>query len=106
MAFFKLGELEEREMVPGFRARFIHSDHMTLASWTVKAGSIMPEHSHPHEQITAILEGDFEMTVGGKTSRLSPNTVGTIPANVIHSGVALTDCRIMDVFYPVREDYR
>lgn len=40
MAFFKLDELEEREMVPGFRARFIHSDHMTLSSWTVKAGDV------------------------------------------------------------------
>jgi hypothetical protein len=26
--------------------------------------------------------------------------------NVVHSGKAVTDCRVVDVFHPVREDFR
>jgi hypothetical protein len=29
-----------------------------------------------------------------------------VPPNVTHSGHAVTECRIIDVFHPVRDDYR
>jgi hypothetical protein len=32
--------------------------------------------------------------------------VAVIPSNIKHSGKTITDCYIIDVFYPVREDYR
>ena len=32
--------------------------------------------------------------------------VFVIPPDVPHSGRALTRCRVLDVFAPVREDYR
>ena len=59
-----------------------------------------------HEQVVHLYEGEFELTVDGQTSRLSSGTVFAIPANIRHSGRAITDCRVMDVFCPVREDYR
>jgi hypothetical protein len=31
--------------------------------------------------------------------------MGVIPANARHSAKALTRCRVMDAFYPLREDY-
>jgi quercetin dioxygenase-like cupin family protein len=43
--------------------------------------------------------------VNGVTQILGPGSVGIIPPNAVHSGRALTDCRILDVFSPVREDY-
>jgi len=106
MLTIDLYDLEEKELVPGFRARFVHSPNMTLAYWTIDAGSTLPEHSHPHEQVANLLEGEFEMTVGGETRVLKPGMVTIIPSNILHTGTALTDCRILDVFYPVREDYR
>jgi quercetin dioxygenase-like cupin family protein len=53
-----------------------------------------------------MLEGEFEMVIEGETRTLKANTVTVIPSNAKHSGRALTDCKIIDVFYPVREDYR
>jgi quercetin dioxygenase-like cupin family protein len=106
MGFFELDAIEIKEPVPGFKVRFIHSENMTLAYWTVEPGAVLPEHSHIHEQVTNIIQGDFELTVEEKTKVLTKDSVAVIPSDAVHSGKALTRCKIIDAFYPVREDYR
>lgn len=106
MCFQDLKDIPEREVVPGYRARFVHSEHMTLAFWDVDAGAALPEHSHPHEQIANVLEGKFELIVAGESRILEPGQVAVIPSNVPHSGKALTACRLLDAFQPARDDYR
>ncbi len=106
MPFIKLSDIEEREMIKGFRARFVHSDRMTNAYWQIAAGSALPEHSHPHEQVTNVIRGRFEMTVDGETRAIEAGDVVVIPSGARHRGRALTDCFIIDIFSPAREDYR
>ena len=106
MAFINLEQITEREIVPGYRAKFIHAEKMTMAFWDVDPGAALPEHSHPHEQIANVLEWEFELTVGGQAKVLKPGQVAVIPSGVPHSGKAITACRLLDVFQPVREDYR
>jgi quercetin dioxygenase-like cupin family protein len=101
-----LDTIQEKEIVPGYHAKMVHSDNMTLAYWRIEAGSALPQHSHVHEQVTNLLEGEFELVVAGETMALTPGKVVVIGSNVPHSGKAITDCRILDVFQPVREDYR
>jgi quercetin dioxygenase-like cupin family protein len=106
MAFFTLSDVEEKELLTGYHVRFVHSENMTFAYWTIDAGAAMPNHSHPHEQVYNITEGEFELTVGDETKLMKPGQVAVIPGNVPHSGKAITDCKVIDVFYPVREDYK
>ena len=106
MDVHELDGIEEREPMPGFRGRFIHSAAMTFAYWSIDDGATLPEHSHPQEQVAHGLEGEFELTVDGETTVLRPGDILVIPSNVVHSGRAITACRILDVFHPVREDYR
>ena len=106
MVFQDLKDINEREIVPGYRARFIHSNNMTLAYWDVDPGAALPEHSHPHEQIANVLEGQFELTVAGESQILEPGQVAVIPSEVLHSGRAITACRLLDAFHPCRDDYR
>ena len=106
MPFVRLETLEEKEPTPGFAGRFIHSANMTVAHWTVNVGAPLPEHSHPHEQVVNVIEGEFELTINGDTTRLGLRSVAIVPSNAVHSGKALTKCRIINVFSPVREDYR
>lgn len=95
-----------REIFPGFHGRFVHSERMTFAYWDIESGSLVPEHSHMHEQVVNMLEGQLELTVDGHTRILDPGQVLIIPPHAIHSGKALTACKVLDVFSPVREDYR
>lgn len=106
MSFLNLKDFEEKEPVPGYKVRFVHSDNMTFAYWNIDAGAALPDHSHPHEQVANVIEGKFEFTLDGETKVIGPGDVVTIPGNVPHSGKAVTDCRIIDAFYPVREDYK
>jgi quercetin dioxygenase-like cupin family protein len=101
-----LSDAPAREVMPGFHGRFVHSERMTLAYWEIDAGAVLQRHAHPHEQVAHVLEGTFEMTVGGVTHRLEVGDVAVVPPDAPHSGSALTRCRIVDVFCPVREDYR
>ena len=95
-----------REIFPGLRARIVHSAR-TSQSWVeIDEGATFPEHHHPHEQVVNVLEGTLELNVNGQVSRLEPGDVFIIPPNVPHSGRAVTACRVLDVFAPVREDYR
>ena len=108
MSYFvnKLKDLPQQEVFPGIQGRLIHTDKVTIADFRIKAGTILPAHSHPHEQTSSILAGRFEFTVGGQTRICEVGDVAVIPPNVEHSALALTDCRVLDVFEPVREDYK
>ncbi len=106
MPFVHLSDIKQREIVPGFKAKMVHSDHMTFTFWNVEAGASLPAHSHPNEQITTVIKGKFEMTVAGETQIMEKGSVFVIPSGATHSGKAMIDSELIDVFYPVREDYR
>jgi len=106
MGFQNLASIPEKEIVPGYRARFVHGDNLSLAYWDVDPGAELPEHNHPHEQVANVLEGKFELTVDGETRVLEPGQVAVIPSDIPHSGKAITACRLLDVFHPTRDDYK
>ena len=101
-----LNEIQPKEIVPGYRARFIHTNNMTFAYWDVKAGYTLPEHSHVHEQVANVLEGVFKLVVDGVEHIIEPGKVVVIPSHAKHYGTSITDCKLLDVFYPIREDYK
>ena len=100
-----LNSLDQKEIFPGYFARFVHSANTTIAYWNIKAGSSLPSHSHPNEQTCSVISGEFELTVDGTPHLLKSDNVFVIPSGIPHSGKALTDCKIIDNFYPKREDY-
>ena len=53
-----------------------------------------------------VIEGKLELNIDGNIRLLEYGTVAFIPGNVPHKAKALTNCKIIDVFYPVREDYK
>lgn len=102
----KLSEIDAKEIIPGYHGKLIHAENMTIAFWEVEKGAVVPEHAHMNEQIMQVLEGEFEFTVAGKTKVYKANDLVVIPGQVAHGGRALTSCKLMDVFSPVREEYK
>jgi len=106
MENLNLDHIEAREILPGYKGKFIHSDNMTLVYWDIEANAPFKEHSHKQEQIVNLLDGEFILTVEGEELKLKAGSVVTIPSNVKHSGLAITKCKMLDAFYPVRDDYK
>lgn len=101
-----LKDIQPKELAPGLTGYYAHGTNMTLGLVEIKAGSNLPAHQHVHEQITYILEGQLDMTIGGELCILTAGMYYVIPSNVVHGAVARTDCKVIDVFNPVREDYK
>tara|TARA_B100000767_G_C19778381_1_gene544315 strand:- start:10429 stop:10740 length:312 start_codon:yes stop_codon:yes gene_type:complete len=101
-----LNDITSKEIIPGLHGKMVHGEKLSWAFWTVEKGAVVSEHSHHHEQIMHVIEGEFEFTLGGETKVYSSGAVVIIPSNIPHAGIALTPCRLMDVFSPVREEYK
>jgi quercetin dioxygenase-like cupin family protein len=64
-------------------------------------------HSHPHEQMGILLEGELTFIIDGERHVLSPGDMWRIPGDIEHSAIAGdAPVKALDVFHPIREDYR
>ncbi len=106
MGLVNLNELPELEIAEGILMRAVTAQSMTVAHVRLSAGALLPEHSHINEQVVNVVDGELELTVDGRSYSLTPGKVMVLPPNVVHSGRAVTDCRVVDAFHPVREDFR
>ena len=105
MPLVNLNDLKELDLAEGIAARVVNTDTVSVAHVNLAAGALLPEHSHHHEQVVNVVDGELELTVDGDTTILSRGRAMVLPSNVTHSGKALTDCYVVDVFHPVREDF-
>jgi quercetin dioxygenase-like cupin family protein len=104
--FYQFSAIPTREMTPGFFSKIIHTDNNTINFLEIKAGHSSARHQHVHEQCIFVIEGKFELTVNDVPQVMDPGIFAIIPSNIFHSAVALTDCKVIDIFSPVREDFK
>ena len=103
---YTLDSVNSREIFPGLDAKFIHSNNMTVSIVKIKDGAVVPEHAHPHEQITIMQEGNLEINLKGEDYLLTNGDILVIPSSELHSAKALSNCTVIDIFNPVREDFK
>jgi quercetin dioxygenase-like cupin family protein len=82
-------------------------DGLMLSLVEFEPHAVVEQHSHPHEQMGMLLEGELIFTIGDQTQRLRPGQMWRIPGGVPHRVVAGDKpARALDVFHPIREDYQ
>jgi len=68
--------------------------------------AVVEEHSHRHEQMGLLLEGELEFVIDGRRHLVRPGQMWRIPGGVKHKAVAGDrPVKALDVFHPIREDY-
>ena len=107
MSYFEdLFAVQPVEIVPGVRIRTLWGDSVMLSLVESDPHADVPEHSHPHEQGGLVLEGEFEMTIGGERRALRRGMSYVIPGGVPHALHGGSErALVLDVFSPPREDY-
>jgi len=83
----------------------IHTEHMTVARIFLAAGCVVPEHSHPNEQVSTIEGGRLKFVFPDEEHIVGAGQTICIPPHLPHSAEALEDCVAVDLFTPPREDW-
>jgi len=71
----------------------------------MEAGSILPKHSHAHEQAGYLIEGRIRLTIGDHVFEAERGDSWCIPGTIEHGAEILERSVAVEVFSPVREDY-
>ena len=82
-----------------------HDPGLMLVSVRFQQGSIGPVHRHPHRQVSYVVAGRFEVSIGDATRVLGAGDCFIVPPDAPHGVVALEDGALVDVFAPPRADF-
>jgi quercetin dioxygenase-like cupin family protein len=67
---------------------------------------VTPVHSHPHEQMTFVMQGKVKFTIEGEAVIAAPGDVLHFPPNNQHGATMLDEeVVLIDIFSPIREDF-
>ena len=107
MSFFAVSELPGTEMLPGVVRRAVYLEHAMVTFFNFAPKSVIPEHSHPHEQITYVIHGAIEFRLGEEMQVLQAGDGVCCPPGVPHGAVVLDEPTFaFDAWYPLREEYK
>ncbi|HGN8973881.1 TPA: cupin domain-containing protein [Klebsiella pneumoniae] len=82
-----------------------HDGKMMAVEVNFAAGAVGPMHNHPHEQLTYVLSGEFEFTIGEETRVVSAGDTFYKRPGIMHGCVCLQPGTLLDTFTPIREDF-
>lgn len=106
MKFFTIPDLPQKELMPGITLKSVHLDNLMVTFVTLAPGAVLPEHSHPHEQISVVISGALKFKVEGEERIVSAGHAVCIPSNALHGAVVVEGPSIVyDSWNPVRADY-
>lgn len=82
-----------------------YDQNMMCVEVHFEQGTVAALHSHHHEQITYVVSGKFEFTVGDKTYIVSAGDSLYKQPNIVHGATCLEAGKLLDFFTPHREDF-
>jgi len=106
MSYFTIDQLEVKQPVDGVEIQIISGEKMMMVFFRMQPGAALPEHTHPHEQMGTVLEGELELVIDSQKKIVGPGEAYHIASNVIHSGRCLDrPTKVLEMFSPPREDF-
>jgi quercetin dioxygenase-like cupin family protein len=106
MKHYKLNEIPEEKVSDLFSRKFFTGEKITFAFLNIKKGCVVPLHHHESEQFSYCISGAMRFRIGGEELTLNAGEMVQIPSNVPHEAVATEDFSGIDVFSPIRVDWR
>lgn len=98
---------EVKQLLPGIQIRTFWGENVMLSLVDLDAETILPAHSHPHEQGGYVLEGELTFNIGGEIRLVRSGEIFLIPGGVEHSvKVGPAHTKVLDIFSPVRDDLK
>ena len=95
---------KKMELFPGIDTQILAGKQLMVMRVSMAQGAIATAHSHPHEQLSVLLQGEAEFTIGEERQTLKAGDAVVIPGDIVHTVKALASCELIEAFNPVRED--
>lgn len=83
----------------------VHGEKTLMTEFRLKRDSLLPLHSHHHEQTGYLVSGHLRLYIGKEPHDVLPGDSWCVPGGEEHHADALEDSVAIEVFSPVREDY-
>lgn len=104
--FVRRSEAHSLQPFPGVHLFTTSCEKMMVSLVELEPGAIVERHSHPHEQVGLLIEGELHFEIGDERQTMYPGDMWRIPGGVEHRAVAgAMPTKAVDVFHPIREDY-
>ncbi len=104
--FFHTSEIELEDLGGGIKRKILaYNDNLMVCEVHFETGAIGKLHTHPHEQITYILEGEFEFDIGGEKKIVKAGDSMYKEPDILHGAVCLKAGKLLDIFTPHRQDF-
>jgi quercetin dioxygenase-like cupin family protein len=82
-----------------------YDDSIMLVNVAFEKGAIGPMHEHHHAQVTYVVSGQIEITIGAVTKILKAGDSFYVEPQLSHGAVCIEEGLLIDVFSPIREDF-
>lgn len=90
----------------GIERRMVVGQQLMACRLHFAPRTVTPVHTHPHEQMTIVLEGRVRFTIDGEAREAGPGDVLHFPSNLEHGATMLDEeVVLLDIFTPIREDF-
>ncbi len=87
------------------RKTLVHGEKTLMTEFRLSKGSVLPRHSHSHEQTGYLVSGHILLSIGRERFEAKAGDSWCIPGGVEHGADILENSVAIEVFSPVREDY-
>ncbi len=88
------------------RKTLLDGGRTQIVEFRLAKGAVIPLHDHPQEQTGYLVSGRMTLTIAGVDHPLKPGDAWTIPGGVAHGAKVAKDSVAIEVFSPLRPDYR
>lgn len=104
--FFFENELNTSELGGGVCRKILaYNDDLMSVKVMFEKGAVGAMHTHPHTQISYVLEGKFEATIGEEVRIIEKGDTYITSPDVPHGVVCLEEGALLDIFTPKRADF-
>jgi quercetin dioxygenase-like cupin family protein len=109
MSIVKQAEVAKQTIAEGRTRYLAQTDKLMTAVIDFSDGPADvpdPPHTHPHEQVTYVAEGEIFFVLEDQKHHLKAGDLFAVAGDVPHSVQLLTEkVRLVDTFTPIREDF-
>lgn len=104
--FADVTSMRAQRIWDGVVGRAVYGENLTLALVELDPGCVIPEHSHPNEQVGLIVRGSLSFRIADETAELGPGGNWCIPPNVPHEvRTGPAGAVVIETFAPARTDW-